>query len=105
MPYPTDVTPRPLASCSSLQRDILITISGTGGLSGKELLTELRGQYSEDRVEIPKSTLYHHLGKLEEMDLVVKTETSRRTNEYGLSDLARERLLAYRGWVVDRIQA
>lgn len=90
---------RPLARCSSLQRDILITLAMTGSASGVEILTKIREFYNEEEVTLARSTLYHHLGRLEAKGLVIRRGQSRRTNEYELSWVAQKRLGEYREWV------
>lgn len=104
MSYRRKMEPRPMAPCTSLQRDILITISGLGCASGIQVLDALREQYWDDDEKIPNSTFYHHLRQLDEMGLVVKVPAEERTKKYEVSSVARKQLIAYRRWVVECIE-
>ncbi|MFC7229836.1 PadR family transcriptional regulator [Salinirubellus salinus] len=103
MRTPGVTSPKPLADCSSLQRDILVSTSEMGPSSGTALLRRLREEYEYDAVDLSKSTVYDNIRRLEGMGLLDREETTGRTNTYVVSEEGRSRLLAYRRWVVDSI--
>lgn len=96
-------SPKPLAHCSALQRDILISTSAMGASSGRELLKRLRTEYEYDAIDLSKSTVYDNIRRLEGLGLLDREETTGRTNTYTVSATGRDRLVAYRRWVVESV--
>ncbi|PSQ55138.1 PadR family transcriptional regulator [Halobacteriales archaeon SW_8_68_21] len=85
-----------VADLTAFQRDLLRVLAKVDNRKGLSLKTDLADYYDE---EINHSRLYQNLDKLVDRGLVAKRARDRRTNEYGLTDAARDALARRDEWV------
>jgi len=84
-----------LANLSAFQRDVLWTLAHHGASKGVAIKAELEAYYDES---VNHGKLYPNLDRLVEAGLVEKSTRDRRTNEYQLTDDARDALAARQRW-------
>jgi len=84
-----------LATRSAFQRDVLWTLAHHGANKGVAIKAELEAYYDGP---VNHGKLYPNLDRLVEAGLVEKTARDRRTNEYALTDDARDALAACQRW-------
>jgi len=84
-----------LAPCSAFQRDILWTLAHEGASKGTAIQAALAAYYEED---VNHGRLYTNLDALVDAGLITKSARDRRTNEYALTELARDALAARQRW-------
>lgn len=95
----TDAQPSAKTTFTDLtgfQRDILWCLTHEDNRKGLSVKSELENYYSE---EINHGRLYQNLDRLAERGLVEKSSRDLRTNEYSLTESAREALAARRAWM------
>lgn len=80
---------------TAFQRDVLYVIGKLEDPHGLEIKEELEAYYES---EVNHGRLYPNLDQLVEQELVDKGEKDDRTNEYQLTDNARERIRQRREW-------
>ena len=85
-----------VADLTAFQRDLLRLLANADDRKGTALKEDLASYYGE---EINHSRLYQNLDTLAEHDLVTKRRRDRRTNEYGLTDAARDALARRDEWI------
>ncbi|ELZ40696.1 helix-turn-helix transcriptional regulator [Halorubrum tebenquichense] len=85
-----------VADLTGFQRDLLRSLAKADDRKGLALKTDLADYYGE---EINHSRLYQNLDKLVDRGLVAKRARDRRTNEYSLTDAARDALDRRDEWV------
>lgn len=78
-----------LADLTAFQRDILWTLAHEGASKGLSVKDALEDYYGE---EVNHGQLYPNLDALVDHGLVAKSARDRRTNEYQLTDAARDAL-------------
>lgn len=80
---------------TGLQRDMLYAIAGLNQPHGLAVKRELEEYYDK---ELHEGRLYPNLQTLVDRGLVDKSQRDKRTNEYVLSEKAKELLSSRRGW-------
>lgn len=87
----------PLSELTAFQRDILRVIEREGSPKGLRIKDVLESPY--DAEEINHGRLYPNLDDLATMDLLVKSERDKRTNDYELTEAGEEALDEHRAWL------
>jgi len=85
-----------VTNLTAFQRDLLRALAKADNRKGLSIKAEIADYYGE---EINHSRLYQNLDKLVDRGLVEKRQRDRRTNEYGLTDAARDALDRRDEWV------
>jgi len=88
-----------VADLTAFQRDLLRALAKADDRKGIALKTDLADYYGE---EINHSRLYQNLDRLVDRGLVEKCRRDRRTNEYSLTDAARDALDRRNEWVAGK---
>ena len=90
-----DDEPDGLAGLTAFQRDILRTLDREDHRKGTAIRAGLEAYYG---VDVSHGRLYPNLDQLVEKELIEKTERNRRTNDYALTDAARDALAKHDAW-------
>lgn len=88
--------PSGLADLTAFQRDILRLLDREDHRKGTAIRAGLEAYYG---VDVNHGRLYPNLDRLVEKGLVAKSERDKRTNEYALTDTARDALARHDRWV------
>jgi len=83
------------ANLTGFRRDILFILAREGDLYGLAIKRKLQEYYG---AEVNHGRLYPNLDTLVDEGLVAKSELDKRTNEYALTDDARELLDGRQAW-------
>ena len=88
--------PTGLADLTAFQRDILRILDREDHRKGTAIRAGLEAYYG---VDVNHGRLYPNLDQLVEKGLMDKSERNRRTNDYALTDTAREALAVHDAWI------
>ncbi|SFR47691.1 PadR family transcriptional regulator [Halorubrum sodomense] len=91
-----DAEPAGLADLTAFQRDILRTLDREDHRKGTAIRAGLEAYYG---VDVNHGRLYPSLDQLVEKGLIEKSKRNRRTNDYALTDAARDALAEYDAWI------
>ena len=84
------------ADLTAFQRDVLRVLDHDDGRKGLSIKAELESYYG---TPVNHGRLYPNLDQLVDRDLVDKGQRDRRTNEYALTETARDELARRDAWV------
>ncbi|VTT87998.1 Transcriptional regulator, PadR family [Halorubrum sp. DM2] len=87
--------PSGLADLTAFQRDILRFLDREDHRKGTAIRSGLETYYG---VDVNHGRLYPSLDQLVEKGFVAKSQRNRRTNDYALTDAARDALADYDAW-------
>ena len=88
--------PSGLADLTAFQRDILRTLDREDHRKGTAIRAGLEAYYG---VDVNHGRLYPNLDQLVEKRLIEKSERDNRTNDYALTDKARDALADHDAWI------
>ncbi|OYR72604.1 PadR family transcriptional regulator [Halorubrum ezzemoulense] len=88
--------PSGLADLTAFQRDILRLLDRDDHRKGTAIRAGLEAYYGAD---VNHGRLYPNLDQLVEKGLIEKSERNRRTNDYALTDAARDALARHEAWI------
>jgi len=88
--------PSSFADLTAFQRDILRLLDREDHRKGTAIRSGLEAYYG---VDVNHGRLYPNLDQLVEKGLIEKSERNRRTNDYALTDAAREALADHDAWI------
>jgi len=88
--------PTGLADLTAFQRDILRILTHEDHRKGTAIRAELEDYYG---VDVSHGRVYPNLDQLVEKGFLAKSQRTRRTNEYGLTDAAHDALADRDAWV------
>ena len=91
-----DGDPNGLADLTAFQRDILRYLARDDHSKGTAIRRGLEDYYG---VDVTHGRLYPSLDQLVEKGFLAKSQRNRRTNDYALTDAARDALAAHDAWI------